>query len=287
VDSVAGGGLLFNEINAHASKQVAVGDTRRSNDASESNLASIAVLESVVEEIVEFEEWMADPARPGQGVVVTVTGSDWTTKDAQFLQLHPEMLLTQVDAEEDALELMAAEQQLTEKDRIASAVAMLSDTPTDIQPVLFPANNVTVETTVGEENLRISLKAATMLGEEASVNWGSSSNQSPHSNADEDLQMTRDDEENESKDVFEAELGDDDAGEDQEEDGEEGDEEEGDDNLMSVVKSPETQPTSNSVFDETTAQESFLSGGEEELLTVTAESVVVEDDDDEAWMNDI
>ena len=60
------------------------------------------ISESVEEEVVNFEEWMmdSDSKRYGQGRIMFINGSDWTTTDAQLLAIHPEILETEEKSEE-------------------------------------------------------------------------------------------------------------------------------------------------------------------------------------------
>ena len=64
----------------------------------------------------KMQEWMADES--GHAISLTVTGSDWSTKDALLLQQHPEILLLEVDVEEDAIEQLASEQLRLEKEKL-------------------------------------------------------------------------------------------------------------------------------------------------------------------------
>ncbi len=284
VDSVVGGGLIFNETpSAHANnKTVGGSDARRSHDPVDEAAASAsaAVLESVVEEVVDFEEWMADPSRPGCGVSITVSGVDWTTKDAQFLQMHPEIMLTQVEAEEDALEQLAVEQQLTEKDRLAQAVAMLGADQWKEVEANAAVSELPLEnggtTDLGADDLRISLKLTSTLvegGHKSSIS--SSSNQSPRSNADEDLQMTRDDEEDNRENLEVQQLQEDEEDvEVEEEDGEGSEDMETDRNIQ-----PQTVLFENTVLEETEKH------NDNKVVMSAVETD--EDDDDDDWMNSI
>jgi hypothetical protein len=272
VDSVVGGGVIFNETPSAHVAAGGGGETRRSHDPADETSASssAAVLESVVEEVVDFEEWMADPSRPGCGVSITVSGADWTTRDAQFLQMHPEMMLTQVEAEEDALEQLAAEQQLTEKDRLAQAVAMLGGAdhaePKTVISEPSPADGDITD--MGTDDLRISLKltpASFEAGSDKNV-LSTSSNQSPRSNADEDLEMTLDDEE-EDREHLEAQPP------------EEDEEEEEEDEETHRPQTVSTETTVEAIVEE---QEKC-----DDSNVIMSTEVANDDDDDDDWMNSI
>ena len=52
------------------------------------------------EEVVPFEDWMADPENPTQGISLQLSGHNWTTRNSVVME-HPEVLLLQVELEDD------------------------------------------------------------------------------------------------------------------------------------------------------------------------------------------
>ena len=67
-------------------------------------------IERVIEEVVDFEEWMVDPTNPMRGRTIVLDGLDWSTPDAALLLMHPELLMTEEDREEDELEELTQQQ---------------------------------------------------------------------------------------------------------------------------------------------------------------------------------
>jgi hypothetical protein len=189
-------------------------------------------------------------------------------------------MLTQVEAEEDALEQLAVEQQLTEKDRLAQAVAMLGADQWKEVEANAAVSELPLEnggtTDLGADDLRISLKLTSTLvegGHKSSIS--SSSNQSPRSNADEDLQMTRDDEEDNRENLEVQQLQEDEEDvEVEEEDGEGSEDMETDRNIQ-----PQTVLFENTVLEETEKH------NDNKVVMSAVETD--EDDDDDDWMNSI
>lgn len=63
----------------------------------------------VVEEVVDFEQWMVDPLNPYQGRKITLDGMEWNFPDAQLLLQHAALLVTAEDREEDSIAAFASD----------------------------------------------------------------------------------------------------------------------------------------------------------------------------------
>ncbi len=276
--------------------------------AEEVKTGSEVVLESVEEEVVDFQEWMADPARPGYGVCVTLCGADWSSEDAQFLQRYPEALLTEVEAEEDAVDQLAMEQLRVDRERLEASSASFGGSTAANPPVAAIAASGTTDIVVSnssltsgaavdssvtpieaaDDTLKISLKIKSVGSESGGVGLAGQSHLSPsHSaNADEDLMMAAEDEEQEEP------ANDEDQDEEMEEEGEEEfadeEEEEWEENRTVPPVVATSEEETEQVTEETAPEEEAheVSGQAQDETAALSDNAEEEEDDDD-WMNNV
>ncbi len=250
-----------------AARGTAAGRSQQQKDGDDA--VSEVVLETVCEEVVDFQEWMADPQRPGHGVVVNLVGSDWAGEDALFLQKHPEILMSEVDAEEDAIEQLAAQQLRSESDRAAPPSAALPVETAEItKPSLDSRVAIAEDLSISESlaavevpSLKISLK---LSGEGADQAPGIGS--PAHSSSEEEDAMEEVEEGGEA--------------EEEQEEEEDSDDEEAFAALLSE------QRGHNNNTSQVAAGEEALALSESAEMEVDQTSEQDEDDDDD-WMNNV
>ena len=70
------------------------------------------------EEVVDFEDWMVSESAP-TGVSVTLVGNKWTKETRALIWEHPEVLMTDLEADGDIDELVRRE--MINEGRLASS----------------------------------------------------------------------------------------------------------------------------------------------------------------------
>jgi hypothetical protein len=87
-----------------------------SSDLQKQQAQANQVLERIieVEEVVDFQEWMIDPAQPEFGRTIVIEDGKWNSPDSELLMYYPEVLITMEDREEDEFDKMAQAQKVAE-----------------------------------------------------------------------------------------------------------------------------------------------------------------------------
>lgn len=118
--------------------------------------------ETVVEEVLDFDDYMLDPAYPYQGRTIVLEGSQWTPEQIQLIAAHPEILSTKAEVEDDRLEKMAQEELKRQKHKTlmpsgSGGDANVSMTDSDPQQVASSSAN-TAGNSNGNSGLSLSFK---------------------------------------------------------------------------------------------------------------------------------
>lgn len=65
--------------------------------------------ETVIEEVLDYDEYMMDTDEPGQGRTFVFDGMNWTDEQIELVAQHPEILWSRLEEEDDALENQSRE----------------------------------------------------------------------------------------------------------------------------------------------------------------------------------
>lgn len=84
--------------------------------------------ETIVEEVLDYEEYMMDVMNPGYGRTLQFDGLDWTEEQIALVSQHPEIIWSRLEEEDDVLEQQGREMLLKKKTESASAAAANNDT---------------------------------------------------------------------------------------------------------------------------------------------------------------
>lgn len=82
----------------------------------------------VVDEVLDYEDWMSDPAAPFKGRTMVIEGTDWTSPDCLLLLQHPSILVTEEDQEEDSIMAFASGAEANASEMIAEGAIDNRDT---------------------------------------------------------------------------------------------------------------------------------------------------------------
>jgi hypothetical protein len=105
----SGGNLIpSTKISENSSLKMKLGDN--DNDGKdESPEDSLPYYETILEEVLDYEEYMMDVMNPGHGRTIEFDGMNWTDEMIELVAQHPEIIWSRLEEEDDILEQQAKE----------------------------------------------------------------------------------------------------------------------------------------------------------------------------------
>lgn len=117
--------------------------------------------ETIIEEVLDFDEYMIDVMNPGHGRTLVFDG-DWTEEQIELVASHPEIIWSKLEEEEDALDQQYLR---TIKSKLLSGNAQSSS-----KSVSLISSSNQAESTTGSLSLKFSIQQNAEHGIGAAVN---------------------------------------------------------------------------------------------------------------------